>query len=525
MQTLTLIKLMKHLTLKLSVAACLLSSAGAFAQSPDTAVFGRIRRAELSSSQIPQIAHYLTDVAGPRLTASPGYKRAATWAVETMTKWGLTNAKLEPWGDFGKQWDLQDFSIIMKTPYIQPVMAYPNPWSASTNGLQQGQVVVISPQQAMDTTYIAQHLADFKGKFVLITGGKLNTEAGFKPASERLTDEELANMKDTYMVSHKEIEQYAGYFKIMDRADVLTKQAGALGMITASPSNNYGTVFVQDMGQKLTSPLSVPKLTMAYEDGQKIKRLIQSGHPVELAINIAAKTSTDDIKGYNVVAEIPGTDPKLKSQLVMLGGHLDSWTAATGATDNAAGCIVMMEAVRLLDSLGLKPKRTIRIALWDGEEQGVFGSYNYAKNHFMGVDYKLKPEQAKVSAYFNLDNGSGKIRGIFTQGNTAIKPIFEKWFEPFHDLGAKTVTLKNTGSTDHLSFDWAGIPGFQFIQDPLDYETKTHHSNQDNYDHLQINDLKQAAIIVASFVYQTSVEKDMMPRKPLVKEIFAFDGL
>ncbi|MET3980354.1 carboxypeptidase Q [Mucilaginibacter sp. UYP25] len=518
---------MKHLTLKLLLAAGLLGGVSAFAQSPDTAVFNRIRRAEMSSSQIPKIAHYLTDVAGPRLTASPGYKRAATWAVETMTKWGLTNAKMEPWGDFGKQWDLQDFSIIMKVPYVQPVMAYPNPWSAATNGIQQGQVTIITPAQAMDTIYIAQHANDLKGKFILIAGGGgQKKDVNFKPLAQRLTDEELANMKDTYMVTREQMAMYAGYSKIITRVDVLMKNSGALGLISASANNNNGTVFVQGFAEhKLNAPAAIAQLSMAYEDGHKIKRLIQSGHPVELAVNIQSKTYTDDIKGYNVVGEIPGSDPKLKSQLVMLGGHLDSWQSATGATDNAAGCIVMMEVVRLIDSLGLKPKRTIRIALWDGEEQGIYGSFNYVKNHFMGTDYKLKPEQSKVSAYYNLDNGTGKIRGIYTQGNTAIHPIFEKWFVPFADLGAKTVTDKNTGSTDHLSFNWAGIPGFQFIQDPIDYETKTHHSNQDNYDHLQIEDLKQAAIIVASFVYQTSIEKDMMPRKPLVKEPYVFDGL
>ncbi|MES2268475.1 MAG: M20/M25/M40 family metallo-hydrolase [Bacteroidota bacterium] len=517
---------MKHLTFKITLTACLFVGVSAFAQSPDTAVFGRIRRAEMSSSQIPTIAHYLTDVSGPRLTASPGYKRAANWAVETMTNWGLVNAKLEPWGDFGKQWELQDFSIMMKTPYVQPVMAYPNPWSASTNGIQQGQVTIITPAQAMDTTYLAQHLADFKGKFVLIAGSSGQSKnKNFKPLAQRLTDEELANMKDTYMVTREQMAQYAGYAKAINRVDVLLKNSGALGMISGSSNNNNGTVFVQGFAEhKLNAPAAIPQLSMAYEDGQKIKRLIQSGHPVELAVNITAKTYTDDTKGYNVVGEIPGTDPKLKSQLVMLGGHLDSWQSATGATDNAAGCIVMMEAMRLIDSLGLKPKRTIRIALWDGEEQGIYGSYNYAKNHFMGTDYKLKPEQAKVSAYYNLDNGTGKIRGIFTQSNKAVMPIFQRWFEPFADLGAKTVTDKNTGSTDHLSFDWAGIPGFQFIQDPIDYETKTHHSNQDNYDHLQIDDLKQAAIIIASFVYQTSIEKDMMPRKPLIKEPYVFDG-
>jgi carboxypeptidase Q len=517
---------MKYLTLKLAFAASLFSCTGAFAQQPDTAVFSRIRKAEMSSSQITEIAHYLTDVSGGRLTASPGYKRAATWAVETMKKWGLKNAAIEPWGDFGKQWDLQDFSIIMKVPYIQPVVAYPNPWSSSTNGLQQGQVTVITPAQAMDTVYLAQHSGDFKGKFILVAGGKINKNVNFKAPAARLTDEELANMKDTYMVTRAQIESFGAYFKIFATADKLLKQSGALGIINASTQNNNGAIFVQEnSAHKLTAPAAIPKVSMAYEDGQKIKRLVQSGHPVELAININAKSSTDDIKGYNVVAEIPGTDPKLKSQLVMLGGHLDSWQSATGATDNAAGCIVMMEAVRLLDSLGLKPKRTIRIALWDGEEQGIYGSYNYVKNHFMGTDYKLKAEQSKVSAYYNLDNGTGKIRGIFTQNNKNILSYFEKWFAPFNDLGAKTVTDKNTGSTDHLSFDWAGIPAFQFIQDPIDYETKTHHSNQDNYDHLQIDDLKQAAIIVASFVYQTSIEKEMMPRKPLVKEVFAFDGL
>lgn len=520
---------MKYLNLKLLFAVCMLSSTSLFAQQElvDTAVFNKIRNAEMKTSQIPNIAHFITDVSGPRLTNSPGFKRAADWAVATMKKWGLANAALEPWGQFGKNWEIQDFSIMMKVPYAQPIMAYPDPWTANTNGLQQGQITLLTPTQARDTTYISQHLDDFKGKFVLITGGRINTADNFKPSATRLTDAELADMKDTYMVTHDQIVQYAGVYKTLNKINVLFKKSGAIAIISAGSKNIDGTVFVQSLaGYKLTNPESLPTVSMALEDGQKIKRLIQSGHPVEIALNISGKLSTADTKGYNVVAEIPGTDPKLKSQLVMLGGHLDSWSAATGATDNGAGCIVMLEVVRLLDSLNLKPKRTIRIALWSGEEQGVLGSYNYAKNHFMDAEkYTLKPEQAKVSAYFNLDNGSGKIRGIFTQNNEAMKPIFEQWFTPFHDLGAATVTTKNTGSTDHLAFDWAGIPGFQFIQDPLDYETRTHHSNMDSYDHLQIDDLKQAAIIVASFVYQTSVRPAPLPRKPLVKEPFAFDGL
>jgi carboxypeptidase Q len=501
---------------------------GAFAQQEivDTSVFSRIKNAELNSSHIPQIAHYLTDVSGPRLTNSAGYKRAALWAIETMKKWGLTNANLEPWGNFGKQWEILDFSISMRVPYVQALRAYPNPWSAATRGLQQGQVMVVSPGQSMDTTYMLAHAADFKGKIVLITGEPGNGAEKFEPSATRLADTALANLKDSYMVAKPMIAMYKGYFKTIARVNALLKASGALAVISTGRNSINGTTVVQAFGgYKITEPETVPELSMALEDGQKIKRLIQSGHKVELAVNVNSSFSTDDIKGYNVVAEIAGTDPKLKSQLVMLGGHLDSWQSATGATDNAAGCIVMMEAVRLLDSLGLKAKRTIRIALWSGEEQGLLGSYNYAKNHFMdGEKLSLKPEQAKVSAYFNLDNGTGKIRGIYAQGNEAVKPIFTQWFKPFAGIGAQTVTMSNTGSTDHLSFDWAGIPGFQFVQDPIDYETRTHHTNLDDYDHLIMDDLKQAAIIVASFVYQTATRADMLPRKPLVKEPFVFDG-
>jgi len=302
------------------------------------------------------------------------------------------------------------------------------------------------------------------------------------------------------------------------------KAAGALAIL--SSNGRDGTVTVQaEEGFRAGGKEGLPEGAISGVDGLKLKRLIESGHNIELSLNIKGKFYTDDIKGYNVVAEIPGSDPKLKAQLVMLGGHMDSWPAGTGATDNGAGCIVMMEAVRLLDSLHLKPKRTIRIALWGAEEEGLIGSYSYVKNHFgNGETGVFKPEQAKVSAYFNLDNGSGKIRGIFAQKNEAVKPIFEQWLKPFADMGAKTVTMSNTGSTDHLSFDWVDIPGFQFIQDPLDYETKTHHTNMDTYDYLQIDDLKQAAVIVASFVYQAANRPEMLPRKPIVKEKFVFDG-
>ena len=500
-----------------------------FAQqdTPDTAVFNRIRQAEMSSSQIPQIAHYLTDVAGPRLTNSSGYRRAANWAVSTMKKWGLTNAAIEPWGEFGKQWDLQSFSISMTSPYVTPLRAYPTPWSPGTAGIKKGSVVVITGKQYLDSAYLAQHVASFNGKFVLLTPSTPVKPDIFKPSASRYADTSLTKLKDTYMVTRDQIEYEVKMVKQLAGLDMMLKKAGALGLLSSSSGNSNGTVFVQGYyGYKKNDPETLPQVNIAIEDAQRIKRLCESGQQVKIELELKANSSTESTQGYNVIGEIPGTDPKLKSQLVMLGGHLDSWSAATGATDNAAGCIVMLEAVRLLDSLGLKPKRTIRIALWDGEEEGLYGSYNYVKNHFIdSKTFELKPEQAKASVYFNLDNGTGRIRGIFAQNNQDVQPIFNAWLQPFHDLGATTVNLSNTGSTDHLAFDWAGIPGFQFIQDEIDYESRTHHSEMDDYDHLQMDDLKQAATIVASFIYQASVRSDMLPRKPLIKETFVFDGL
>jgi Zn-dependent M28 family amino/carboxypeptidase len=262
----------------------------------------------------------------------------------------------------------------------------------------------------------------------------------------------------------------------------------------------------------------MPELSVTPEDYLRMQRLIESNVPVQMELEIQTSFNKEDENGYNVVAEIPGTDPTLKDEVVMLGGHLDSWYSGTGATDNAAGSAVMMEVVRILKTLNVQPKRTIRIALWSGEEQGLYGSYGYVRKYFGDpTTMKLLPAQKNISAYYNLDNGTGKIRGIFTQNNDAAGQIFSKWIEPFKDLGVTTITNKNTGSTDHLSFDAVGIPGFQFIQDPIEYETRTHHTNMDTYDHLQAEDLQQAAIVVAAFVYNTAMRKEKMPRKELPK--------
>jgi Zn-dependent M28 family amino/carboxypeptidase len=257
---------------------------------------------------------------------------------------------------------------------------------------------------------------------------------------------------------------------------------------------------------------------LAMEDYMSLCRLAKAGIPVKLEIDVKTSFLTHDFKAYNVVAEIKGTDPKLKDEVVMLGGHLDSWHSATGATDNAAGCAVMLEAVRILKSLGIKPRRTIRIALWSGEEQGLLGSKGYVKEHFGDpTTMELKPAHEKFSSYFNLDNGTGRIRGIYLQGNEKLRDVFVEWLKPFKDLGATTITISNTGGTDHLSFDAVGLPGFQFIQDGIEYNTRTHHTNMDTYDHLIADDMKQNATIVAAFVYNAAMRDEKLPRKELPK--------
>ncbi|MET0244882.1 MAG: M20/M25/M40 family metallo-hydrolase [Flavitalea sp.] len=519
---------MNRIRILMLVAVYIVMSLGkAIAQNEliDTAAFQKIREAALGKSQIPLLAHYLTDVSGPRLPGSAGYKRAAGWAVQTFKRWGIKNGFTEPWVDFGKQWDLTEFTVALKIPYYQPLIAYPEPWSGNTNGRQQAPVMLITSKQLMDISYVKEHLQLFRGKILLVHNNNRKIPAGYATNVVRLSDSALENIEGQHIVTRKEMEEMIARDSILVAIDKLLKKGGVIARVSAPGNNINGVVHVQSAnGYKLSDPEMITKISMSFEDGQRLARLVQSGQRVELVINQQAAVSTKDTKGYNVIAEIPGTDPVVGKEIVMLGGHLDSWASSTGATDNAAGCIVVMEVMRILDSLNIKPKRTIRMALWDGEEQGLYGSYNYVKNHFMNPDGTPNESQAKVSAYFNLDYGTGKIRGVYTQENQAMIPIFNDWLQPFHDLGAKTVSDKSTGSTDHESFDWAGIPGFQFIQDPVD-EFWTHHTNIDDFDHLQIEDLKQAAAILASFVYQAAMRDKMLPRKVFAKTTFVFDGL
>jgi carboxypeptidase Q len=515
---------MKKLILLIAIAGS--TSAGClFAQieKVDTTMMRKIREEENNHSQIASIAHNLTDVCGSRLTNSPGYRSAVTWVTQTFKEWGLQNAGPEAWGEFGRGWSTENVTLAMRKPYYEPMIAYPEAWTKSTPHR------ITAPVQFIDnydSASISKLGDSIKGKIIMRRPGRLIIKSPFDTFATRYQDTVLDKLPDDYMVTRAEIDSFLPMAKNIYQAKLSLEAKGAVALMAASPVLRDGTVVAQGgPGYKKGYEATMPELSLTREDYLKLARLLNDKKDVRLEIDIQNIFYDDDLTGYNVVGEIAGTDPVLKNQVVMLGGHLDSWHAGTGATDNAAGCAVMMEVMRLLKSLGVHPRRTIRIALWGGEEQGPYGSFGYVKKHYGDPkDMNLTPDQKNISAYFNLDNGSGKIRGIYLQNNEKVHDIFSSWLAPFADIGSAHVTSSNTGSTDHLSFDAVGIPAFEFIQDPLEYETRTHHTNMDTYDHLLIDDLKQATIIVAAFVYNTAMRNDLLPRKPLPKpERFVFD--
>jgi hypothetical protein len=510
-----------------ALAPCLFACTIAAAQETvDMTMMQKIRDEEKNNSQVEMIAHNITDVCGPRLTNSPGYNRALDWVTAICKKWGLQNAGREAWGEFGRGWSNEQGTLALKMPYYENIIGYPVPWCKNTKNNVQAELIMLD---ALDSATINKAGDAIKGKIVMVKPGGTSIPDAFKAYATRYGDTSLDNLPDMYMVSRKDMEGYMPFIKSGYYTMLYLEQKGAVGLVLSNRSSIDGTVFV-DGGSGFAKGYqpTLPEMKISREDYLKLMRLMRDDKKVQLEMNIQNTFYDKDLTGYNVVAEIAGTDPTLKSEVVMLGGHLDSWAGGTGATDNGAGSIVTLEAIRILKTLGIQPKRTIRIALWGGEEQGLYGSYGYVKKHFGdAADMKLKPEQEKITAYYNLDNGSGKIRGLYTQNNPAVKEIFKAWLAPFADMGANGgVTNSNTGSTDHISFDAVGIPGFQFIQDPLEYETRTHHSNMDTYDHLSIPDLQQAAVIVAAFVYNTAMRSEKLPRKPLPqpgKFVFDFD--
>lgn len=488
-----------------------------FEEPVDLGMITRIKKEGFDSSKIMETAFYLTDVFGSRLTGSSNLKKASLWAKERLTEWGLKNAKLEPWGLFGQGWQVDRCVVEMTEPDYASLIAYPKAWSPGTNGVLEGYPVVVEIADESDFELYHGKLA---GAIVLL-GTVEEVKTHFEPDATRLTDEELQtkawapNPAPSKELLQKKQER-ASSRATRQKIGAFLEAEGVAAAITAS-SIEHGTLRIHSSGSyAIGGSAGVPSVVVAKEQYNRMVRLIEKGIAVKIRLDVQTTFDTDDIMAHNVIAEIPGTDGKLKNEVVMLGAHLDSWHAGTGATDNASGCAVMMEAVRILAALDVKPRRTIRIALWSGEEQGLFGSRGYVQEHFADpLTMKLKPEHGKLSGYFNLDNGTGKIRGIYLQENDAVRPVFEAMLEPFNDFGAATVSIRRATSTDHIAFDEVGLPGFQFIQDPIDYGARTWHTNMDVYDHLQENDLMRNAVILASLVYHTAMRAEKLPRKPL----------
>lgn len=490
---------------------------------PDDKINKIIRKHGMEQSKVMETAFYLTDVYGPRLTGSPMLDKATKWAQDQLTSWGLQNVHTEAWGPFGRGWELQHFEAHSLEPNYYPLLGYPKAWSPSTKGVLTGEVVYF---KANTIEELAQYKGKLTGKFVL-TDTIRNVKAPFEADAKRYADSSLLEMANAPKPTPRTLRNFGfGDSEFSKAMRKFLYEEKPLATIDRSFKGDLGTVFVsgaqaKDGNVRDENAEVLPQMTISVEHYNRIFRMTQKGIPVKLSMEIKSQYTNPDKMEHNLIAEIPGTD--LKDEVVMFGAHLDSWQSGTGATDNAAGSAVMMEAARILNEMiketGIKPRRTLRVALWTGEEQGLLGSMAYVNQHLAEIKQRtvqsLKPEQGKISAYYNLDNGTGKIRGIYLQDNEAERPIFRAWLESFKDLQANTITISNTGGTDHQSFDAAGIPAFQFIQDPIEYQTRTHHSNMDNFDQLIESDLKQAATIIASFIWHTAQRDGLLPRKVL----------
>jgi carboxypeptidase Q len=491
-------------------------------------------------SRVMSYLSYLTDVLGPRIPGTPAYEKACAWAVKTFRELGCVNAAVEPAMEFGPGWANEYVSAHMTAPSYMAMLAFAKPWTGSTRGKVVGSPVRVLLETRAD-------LETYRGKLkgaIVLTKPERPTHPSFKPPASRYSEADLKALEETPIpVKPKEFGEPKGPGPTWEEKEAFfeAEEVGALVEPSSESRADYGTVKVDAYdgnGKNVTRRGQSPHIIVAVEQYNRISRILDRGVPVTLEIEVRNALYERDLQGYNVAAEIPGTDKR--GELVMLGGHLDSWTGGTGAVDDAAGCAVVMEAMRILKAMGVRPKRTIRAAFWTGEEEGFFGSRGYVARHFGDTDTGVllksdmeetgktwrnplagaakivaKPEYSKISGYFNYDNGSGRIRGIYIQENFQVRPIFEAWMEPLRDLGVTTIALQNTDGTDHLPFDAIGIPGFQFIQDPLDYFPNLHHTSQDVYDHCVPEDLIQSAIVMASFVYQAAMRDEMLPRKAL----------
>jgi hypothetical protein len=521
----------------------------------DPGIVDRVKAEAFERSKVMETLRNLADVHGPRLTGSPGFEDAARWAMGELKGYGVENVHLEKWGPFGRAWSLEQSSLELIEPRYSQLTAIPLAWSASSNGPVTGELVLAplrvsfrdGPKKSTEAlqAYRAKWTGKLRGKIVLLSNPKVPAPQT-DPQFRRYTAAELADMANALAPAAQKIakrlddlewpedpaemgkffgslpnalmEQLYDLYDqtVADRGEFFAKE-GVAGVLLEDERAHEGMLFGEAAGGfKAAGTPAPPTFVVTAEQYNRIARLVDKKSPVRVRLNLKATTSDRDMDGLNIIGEIPGGDKK--GEIVMVGAHFDSWHSGTGATDNGAGSAVMIEVMRILKALNLTLDRTVRIGLWGGEEEGLFGSRAYVKEHFADPKtMQVTAEHGKLSGYFNLDNGSGKIRGVYLQGHEAMRPIFESWLAPFRDMGVTTVSIRNTGGTDHLSFAAVGLPGFQFIQDPLDYGTVTHHSNMDTWDHAVPEDLMQASAVIATLVYQTAMRKEMLPRRELPK--------
>ncbi|HEY3130290.1 MAG TPA: M20/M25/M40 family metallo-hydrolase [Acidobacteriota bacterium] len=519
----------------------------------DLTTIWKIKDEGLNRSQVMETLSYLTDVFGPRLTGSPNIRKAQEWAEGKFKEWGLANVHQESYGPFGKGWALEHLSAEMLQPAYSPLIAFPKSWTPGTQGPITANATTVTIEKESD---FEKYRGKLKGLFVLTQREREVNPITAAP-TKRYSDDDLKEIAQAPDPGARRGFPPGRFPFNLDRQFLrklnefyVTEGVAAL---LEPGRGDGGTLFVTSGGERASdAPPVPPQLVVAVEHYNRMLRILQKGIPVQLRIDIQTRSYDQDLSAHNVIGEIPGTDKK--DELVMLGAHFDSHHSGTGATDNGAGSAVAMEAVRILRAINVKPRRTIRVALWSGEEQGLLGSRAYVSDHFAsraqsqsrqengqsgqpaqermqgpgGQQFRqanqppeplaLKPEYSKFSVYFNLDNGTGKIRGVYLQGNDEARPIFAAWMEPFRDMGMTTLSIRNTGGTDHLSFDGIGLPGFQFIQDPVEYDSRTHHSNMDVYDRIQRGDMMQCSVIMASFVWEAAVRDQRFPRKPLPRD-------
>lgn len=494
----------------------------------DLAVVHKIRAEAFQNSKIMETLFYLTDVNGPRVTNSKGFLSAADWAVGELKSYGLVNVNKEPWGKFGRSWNYSHYEGHMTEPAYSPLIGYPLAWTSGTDGVVKGDAIY-APMTTMAD--LEKYKGKLRGKIVLTAPAK-DLQMSMAPQAHRLTEEELQQRmvfapgsgRGGFIPVAPPVANPAEARRFREAlAAFLIAEKPAVTLIPTTQNSDGGTVFGTSGGSyKFGDPVPPPGVVLTPEHYDRIVRLLEHGIPVKLEFDIRAKFGDREEESFNIVGEIPGGSKK--DEVVMIGGHFDSWHGATGATDNGTGSSVAMEAMRILKSLNVTMDRTVRIALWSGEEEGLLGSIAYVKNHFADrADMKTKPEYSQLVAYFNSDSGTGKFRGISVGGNDALMPIFTSWLKPFADLGATVVTgasMPPNGApagTDHTSFAYAGLDGIGFMQEPMEYGTRTHHSNMDFYDRVQKGDVMQSAAIMASFAYHTAMRAEPLPRMPKPK--------